>query len=162
MRIGIAFGVAVRTLARNQSIEERCYIRGYIGIGVLVDCDASGGVRDINVADAAVNARLPNDRLNFAADVHQLGAAGSLDLKSFSYARDKSGNRNDEVRADILDAGVAFDLLEPLLPPASSERQETQFARLQRLFRIQEVRQEFLVGCEDIELVIKGPANFLL
>src|SRR5436305_825067 len=71
-------------------------------------------------------------------------------------------NGNNEMRANIFQAGMAFDLLEALLSPARCEWQKTKFARLQLLFRVQQIRQEFFVSSKNIFFAIERAANFLL
>src|SRR4029077_16070739 len=73
-----------------------------------------------------------------------------------------SGSRNDEVRAGVLQAGVALNFLERSLAPASGERQKGEFARLQRLVRINEVRQKLLVCGDGAGFAVQGAADHLL
>src|SRR5882724_4077960 len=74
----------------------------------------------------------------------------------------KLWNGNNEVRTNVLDAGMAFDLFKALLAPAGGERKKTQFTRLQRLVRVQKIGKKFFVGRKHVELGVKRPPDFLL
>ncbi len=151
--IGVALGVLVRAFVGNEAIEDSFDVAGDVGIGVLVDGDSGGGVRNIDVADAAFHIGFPDSLFDFAGYIHKLRAAIGFDAKSL-HCFGSLWNRNDEVGADVFDAGVAFDFFEALLAPAGGEGEKTQFAGLQRFVRIQEVRQELLVRGEHVLLVV--------
>src|SRR5580700_6051064 len=53
--VGVAFGVAVAGGLGNEAREGGFDIGGDVGVGVFVDHDAGGGVRDVKVADAGVH-----------------------------------------------------------------------------------------------------------
>src|SRR5882762_125929 len=55
VRIGIAFGVAVRAAIGDQSTHDSSNVGGDIGVGVLVNGYASRGVRDVHVARSLLN-----------------------------------------------------------------------------------------------------------
>jgi hypothetical protein len=54
VRVGIAFGVFVGPAFRDEVIEDAFDIAGDVWVGVLVDGDCGGGVRDVPMADPMV------------------------------------------------------------------------------------------------------------
>ena len=87
MRVGVAFRMAVGTIVRNQAIENSFHVSGNIGIGVLVDDDSGGGVRNVDVADTAFHIGFANSVFDFAGDFHKLGAAVGFNAESFHYRK---------------------------------------------------------------------------
>src|SRR5258708_21747076 len=63
--------------------------------------------------------------------------------KMDGVARLRSGN--NEMRAGAFDTRVALNFGEACLAPARGKSEKREFARLQRFFRIQEIRQELFV-----------------
>ena len=74
MRIGIPFGVPVRSLQGNQAIKRAFKIAGHIGIRALVDHDCCGCVRHVHIANAADHPRLRNRLLHLRGHVNELRA----------------------------------------------------------------------------------------
>ena len=83
VRVRVAFAVAIRALMRDQAIEDPLDVAGDVGIGVLVDDDSGGGMRNIDVADAAFHIGFAESLFDFASDVYKLRAAIRFDAKSF-------------------------------------------------------------------------------
>src|SRR5262245_51610571 len=83
-------------------------------------------------------------------------------MRSDFMPRESSRSGNDEVRAGVLQTGMPFDFVEGRLAPASGERQETEFPRLQGLVRVNKVRQKFLMRRDGAGFAVKRTANHLL
>src|SRR5216684_3537672 len=83
VRVRVAFGVAIPALMRDQAIEDLFDVAGDVGIGVFVDDDSGGGVRNIDVADAVFHIRFADSLFDFAGDIYKLRAAIRFDAKSF-------------------------------------------------------------------------------
>ncbi len=83
VRVRVAFAVAIRALVRDQAIEDPFDVAGDVGIGMFVDDDSGGGVRNIDVADAAFHIRFADSLFDFAGDIYKLRAAIRFDAKSF-------------------------------------------------------------------------------
>ena len=83
VRVRVAFGVAIGALVGDQPIENSFDVAGDVGIGVLVDDDSGGGMRNIDVADAAFHIGFAESLFDFAGDVYKLRAAIRFDAKSF-------------------------------------------------------------------------------
>src|SRR5882762_9221598 len=79
VRIGIAFGVAVRAAIGDQPIHDSIDVGGDIGVGVLVNGYASRGMRDVHVARSLLNTGRSDGGLDFAGDVYELRAAVGAD-----------------------------------------------------------------------------------
>jgi hypothetical protein len=78
VRIGIALGVAIGAGHGDEAIESSLSIGGYVRVGMLVDQNAGGGVRDVYEAGANANPESGHDALHIFGDVNELGAARSL------------------------------------------------------------------------------------
>ncbi len=63
----------------NEAREGGFDIGGDVGVGVFVDDDAGGGVRDVEVADAGVDGGILHEFGDGGGDVEQLGAALGAD-----------------------------------------------------------------------------------
>ena len=134
--VGIAFSVAIRALVWDKGVEDSLHIRRDIRIGVFVDRNAGCGVWNIDVAEPLLNHGIANGVFDFPCDVYELRAASRFYSKRFHAVNRELWNGNNEVRTNVFDAGMAFDLFKALLAPAGGERKKTQFARLQRLVRV--------------------------
>ena len=77
--VGVAFGVLIAGVLGNQAREGGFHIGGDVGVGVFVDDDAGGGVRDVKVADAGVHGGVVHEFGDGSGDVEQLGAALGAD-----------------------------------------------------------------------------------
>ena len=89
--IGVALGVLVRAFVGNEAIEDSFDIAGDVGIGVLVDGDPGGGVRNVDVADAAFHIGFADSLFDFAGDIDKLRAAIRFDAESFHYRENVMG-----------------------------------------------------------------------
>ena len=83
MRVGVAFGVAIRALVLDQTIEDSFDVAGDVGIGVLIDGNSGGGVRNVDVADAGFHSGFADSVFDFAGDVDKLRATIRFDAESF-------------------------------------------------------------------------------
>jgi hypothetical protein len=120
--VAIAFGVAIRALMWDEGVEDPLHIRRDIRISVFVDRDACCGVWNIDVAEPLLRSGIANGVFDFPCDVYELRAAGRFYSKSFHAVNRELWNGNNEVRTNVFDAGMAFDLFKALLAPASGER----------------------------------------
>ena len=89
--IGVALGVLVRPCVGNQAIEDSFDVAGDVGIGVLVDDDSGGGVRNVDVADAAFHVGFADSLFDFARDINKLRAAIRFEAESFHYPENAMG-----------------------------------------------------------------------
>jgi hypothetical protein len=89
--IGVALGVLVRAFVGNQAIEDSFDVAGNVGIGVLVDDDSGGGVRNVDVADAVLHGGFADSLFDFARDINKLRAAIRFDAESFHYRENAMG-----------------------------------------------------------------------
>lgn len=69
MRIGISFGVAELRAIGYEAVESAFHVMGDIGIIALVDKDAGGGVRNVEMADAGRAAGFANKFFDFRGDI---------------------------------------------------------------------------------------------
>jgi len=69
VRIGITLGMAIIAALRNLFLKKREDISHHIGVGTLVDCDASGCVGDINNRDSIIRRDLPDSFGDFRGDI---------------------------------------------------------------------------------------------
>ena len=79
--VGVAFGVSEIAALGNQAGKGGFEIGGDVGVGVFVDDDAGGGVRDVEMADAGVDAGVVHEFGDGGGDVEQLGAALGADVE---------------------------------------------------------------------------------
>jgi hypothetical protein len=68
--------VAIRAGRRNEAIKRPFGVGGNVRIGVLVNQNASGRVRDVKEARASFDAERGNHSLDFLRHVRHLGAPG--------------------------------------------------------------------------------------
>jgi hypothetical protein len=87
VRVGVAFGVAIRTSCGDQPVERSFYVRSDIGISVLVDGNGGSGVRDKEVADSRGDTRARHNLLDCGCDVDELGAELRFDSECFDQGR---------------------------------------------------------------------------
>src|SRR5690242_1809371 len=83
-------------------------------------------------------------------------------MRSVFMPGESSRDGNDKVGASVLEAGMPLDFLESRLTTTRRERQKTKLARLQRLARINQIGQEFLMCGDRSRLAIQCAANHLL
>jgi hypothetical protein len=69
MRAGVAFGAAIRAFVLDFTIEDSCDVAGDVGIGVLIDGNSGGGVRNVDVADAGFHIGFADSVFDFAGDI---------------------------------------------------------------------------------------------
>jgi len=81
VRVRVALSMLVGTFMRDEPIEKALDIGGDIRIGMFVNRNACRGVRNVDVADRALKARIANGLLHLARDIHELRAACCLDAK---------------------------------------------------------------------------------
>ena len=81
VRVGIAFAVFVWAAVWDQTIKGGFYVAGHVWIGVFVDGDGGGGVRDVEMAHAGFDLRFGYEGLDFISHVYKLGAASGFDLQ---------------------------------------------------------------------------------
>ena len=124
MRIGVTFRVTIRAFVRDQAVEDPFDVAGNIGIGVFVDDHARGGVRHVDITKPVLDPGIAYDLFHCAGDVDKLGATGGFDLQRCHSTAKRSRRGNNEVRAGVLHARMAFDFFKALLAPARRETQE--------------------------------------
>jgi hypothetical protein len=112
------------------------------------------------VAAPLLHSGIANGVFDFPCDVYELRAASRFYSKRFHAVNRELWNGNNEVRTNVFDSGMAFDLFKALLAPAGGERKKTQFTRLQRLVRVQKIGKKFFVGRKHVELGVKRPPIF--
>ena len=75
VRIGIAFGVAIVAVVRDQPVEGRFHIARDVGIVAFVDHHAGRRVRNVEMAHAVHAAGIAHELFDFVGDVLEFGAA---------------------------------------------------------------------------------------
>lgn len=123
VRVGVPLGMAVSSAMRDEPVENSFYVARYIRIGVFVDGNACGGVRHIHVTQAVSYPRFLDRLLDGTRDVDELRRRLVL-TRSVFIPGASSRDRNNEMRAGVLDTRVPLDFLERGLTPARCERQE--------------------------------------
>jgi len=91
VRVSVAFGVAIWAVVWDQAIEDSFDVAGDVNVGVLVDGDSGGGVRNVDVADAAFHIGFADSLFDFAGDIDKLRAAVRFDAESFHYRENARG-----------------------------------------------------------------------
>jgi len=79
--IGVAFSVAIRTLAWDQPVEDAFDVTGDVWIGVLVDDDARRGMRHVDMAQAVPDSGIANRLFHLAGDINALRAPSGFDAE---------------------------------------------------------------------------------
>ena len=79
VRVGVAFSMAIGSRGWDEAIESAFGVGGDIGVGMFVDKDAGGSVRDVEETGAGSNAKCGDDALDVAGYVEQLRPARGFD-----------------------------------------------------------------------------------
>lgn len=82
---GVAFVVGVTGFPWYAAIERLFHVAGHVRIGVFVDGDAGGGVRDEDGNDSVCGAQFGDCGLNQRGDVHEFAFSGCRNVDLFHH-----------------------------------------------------------------------------
>src|SRR5215471_7147433 len=75
VRISVALRVPIGTGMGNHSVENAFQVARYIGVGMLVDGNARGGVGNVDPANSPLRARFPDRLFDVTCNIDKLRAA---------------------------------------------------------------------------------------
>jgi hypothetical protein len=79
VRVGVPFCVLEEGTIRDEAIERAFHVPRDIGIVAFIYDDAGGGVRDVEMAKAGLDAGIANEAFDFGCDVLEFCAARGAD-----------------------------------------------------------------------------------
>ena len=125
VRVGISFSVAIRRSGRHEAVEGAFRVGGDIGIGVFVDQDSGGGVRDVQVACAALMPSAVTTRCtSCVTSTISVRRVLRTRIDCILASRGISGNGNDVMLAGLLGTGELLEFTQAAAPESQQERKE--------------------------------------